>query len=169
MNKELNDRLVEAAERMIESYDKAYETVHKLEGENASRMVWLVAVSGFAIIYTPTFLSYGKTYPFSPLLPWILTALLGVLAHWSHRSVATRNFELHSTRRELLTIFIINGPAQATYQALDAILTNKTQKLAQIDKAHSRITTLTTLLEIATFAAFIGSLAYFLWVYITIN
>lgn len=53
MQNDLNNRLINMAERMIDYHDKVFEVVHKLESESMTRIVWLVGIAGFALINVP--------------------------------------------------------------------------------------------------------------------
>jgi hypothetical protein len=156
MNSEINMRLVDAAERMVDYLDKAYETTFRLERDNASRVVWLVALSGFAMINLP---SLKATLPPLPIImPWIATAVLGVITHWSHRDLGIRNFSLYTVKRELLLVFIINGPSLATFDTLNGIIKNEGDSLQRASKGVGRATTITTFLELLTFIGFVISI-----------
>ena len=161
MANELNLRLIETAERMVESLDKMYEFTHKLESENVSRMVWLVGISGFAILNLPNVFTQGEFPSFWDFLPWLITAICGVLAHWSHRNVSIQNFRLYIAKRESLLSFIINGAENATFIELQDTLTNKTKELREIGEAHHRATSLATRFEQLTFWSFLTGLILF--------
>ena len=162
MANELNLRLIETAEQMVESLDKMYEVTHKLESENAARIVWLVGISGFAILNLPNVFSPS----FSDFIPWLITAICGVLAHWSHRNVRIQNFSLYAVKRENLLTFITNGAENAIFANLQKILTNQTEKLQEIGKAHYAATALATRLEQLTFLSFLVGLILFVWKFI---
>ena len=161
MINELNLRLVKTAEQMVESLDKMYEVTHKLESENASRMVWLVGISGFAILNLPNVFSQKFAPSFSDFIPWLMTAIFGVLAHWSHRNVSIQNFSLYIVKRESLLSFITNGAESAIFDDLQKILTNKTEKLQELGKAHNRATAFATRFEQLTFLSFLAGLIIF--------
>jgi hypothetical protein len=166
MVNELNLRLIKTAEQMVESLDKMYEVTHKLESENASRMVWLVGISGFAILNLPNVFSQKFAPSFSDFIPWLVTAIFGVLAHWSHRNVSIQNFSLYIVKRESLLTFITNGAENAIFDDLQKILTNKTEKLQEVGKAHNRATAFATRFEQLTFLSFLAGLILFVWKFI---
>jgi hypothetical protein len=148
MNNSLNIRIIEAATRMIEYLDKAFETTIRLERDNASRIVWIVAISGFILINLPIFTS--KRLPLIYYLPWIITAILGIVTHWLYRSVSVHDLQLYTTKREQLMAFILNGPENATLDDLNKIVSNKTPQLIAEGKDLHRTTTLTWILETST-------------------
>ena len=129
MMSELNIRLVKTAEQMVASIDKIYEITNKLEGENSSRMVWLVGISGFAILNIPSTFTQKNSISFMDFLPWIITTLCGVIAHWLHRNVSIQNFSIYIVKRENLLTYILNGAENAIYDDLENILLSKTEKL----------------------------------------
>jgi hypothetical protein len=166
MINELNHRLIKAAERMVVSLDKMYEVTHKLEIENASRMVWLVGISGFAILNLPNVFSQEHSLSYSDFITWLITAIFGVLAHWSHRNVSIQNFNLYVVKRESLLNFIINGAENAIFDDLQQILSNKINKLQEVAQAHNRATTIATRFEQITFLSFLVGLILFVWKFI---
>lgn len=167
MNDTLSLRLIDAAERMVIFLDKGYETTQKLEGANASRVVWLVAIAGFAIINLPTIVKGGQ-FPPTIIAPWALVALFGVITHWLHRAVAIQNFSMYSVKREQLLTLIINGPELATLDALRQILENKTPALQPVAKSLNRATTAASIMEFATFALFVISIGFVIyWVFLS--
>ena len=166
MVNELNLRLIKTAEQVVSSLDKMYEITHKLESENASRMVWLVGISGFAILNLPNVLTKIFSPSFLDFIPWLITAIFGVMAHWFHRNVSIQNFSLYVVKRESLLTFIINGADSAIYDDLQKILTNKTEKLQEIAKAHGRATAFATRFEQLTFLSFLVGLILFVWKFV---
>jgi hypothetical protein len=95
-------------------------------------------------------------------MPWIVTALSGVITHWLHRNVALQNFHLYTVKRELLSTFMINGSTNATRSDLENILLNKTDQLNHIAQAHNRATTIATGMELFTFISFVVSLIFYI-------
>jgi len=162
MNNELNARLIEAATRMIDYLDRDYEITQKHESENASRIVWLVAISGFVLVNLPNL--KGNSIPSTYYLPWITTAILGVVTHWLYRSVNAKDVRLYITKREQFMVYILSGSENATLDTLNKIQTNQTEELRAAAKALSRTTKLTWILETATITLLVISFGLiFLW------
>jgi hypothetical protein len=155
MAQELNVRLIEAADRMIEYHDKVFEVVHKLESQSMSRIVWLVAIAGFALINFPGPTAQVATSLPSILAPWIITSLLGVITHWEFRNKSVKNLELYMTKRELLMAFVANGPTAATMAELNSIIRHEKEPLTARLAVQSRITRVADLLEFATLISFV--------------
>lgn len=163
MTDDLSFRLIKTAEQTVESLDKMYEITHKLESENATRMAWLVGIAGFAILNLPNVFSTELPPSFLDFAPWLVTAILGVLAHWSHRNIDIQNFKLYAAKRESLLTFIINGAEYAIFNDLREILTNKTKHLEEIEKAQNRAANLAAWFERFAFLSFLASLIIFIF------
>ena len=148
MNNELNTRLMEAATRMIDYLDRDYEITQKHESDNASRIVWLVAISGFVLVNLPNL--KGNSLPSPYYLPWIITAMIGVATHWLYRSVNAKDLKLFTIKREQYMAYILSGPENATLGTLNNINTNQTEELKVAANDLSRTTRLTWILETAT-------------------
>ncbi len=148
MNNELNTRLIEAATRMIGYLDRDYEITQKHESDNASRIVWLVAISGFVLVNLPNLKS--NSLPSLYYLPWILTAMIGVTTHWLYRSVNAKDVKLYTIKREQYMAYILSGPENAILDTLNNINTNQTEELKVAANDLSRATRQTWILETIT-------------------
>lgn len=166
MVNELNERLTKIAEHTVSTLDKTYENVQKLESANASRMVWLVGISGFAILNLPNIFNPTNQPTVWDFLPWLVTAFCGVIAHWSHRSIDIQNFAVYIEKRESLLNFIVSGSENVVFQDLHDILTNKTERLVEISNEHEKAVARATRLEQLTFIFFLVSLVSFVWKFV---
>jgi len=161
MKDDLNQRLIESAERWIDYQDKLIEIFHRADNDSTSRITWLVAISGFAIINIPLVISYtaAKIPIFYILLPWLVTATIGIVTHWQFRN--RRNSELlnYITKRGLLMAYLTNGVEFATIADLNDIIENKKEPLSKYFKEQLSTTRLTDFLELAIMLCFVASIA----------
>ena len=133
MQSSLNARLIAAADRMIEYQDCVFETIQKLESENMSRIVWLVALAGFALINIPTVagsLILNDSLS-AIMLAWIVMAFRGSITHWQFRNKSVKNLQLYTVKRELLMAYVTNGEDVATLADLQAITNNSKPPLPE--------------------------------------
>lgn len=158
MNNELNARLIDAASRMLDYLNKDYETTQKLESDNASRIVWLVAIAGFVLVNLPN-LNGGHLPPIYHL-PWIITATLGVVTHWLYRNMSVQDLKLYTIKREQLTAYILDGPDNAILDHLNSIISNQTSELKRAASDLRRAATLTWILETATVTLLVISFGF---------
>ena len=161
MYNEFTVNLIKAAEQMLAFHDKAHELTHKLENENVSRVVWFVGISGFAILNMPNVFSDKSSLTFLDFLPWILTVIFGVMAHWSHRNVSIENYSFFIAKRESLMSFILGGANNATHKKFEEIMLNKTDVLQDVSKKLDRASGYASQLERLTFLSFLAGLLLF--------
>jgi hypothetical protein len=146
---------------MLENHDKLLELLHRTGSESKSRIAWLVAISGFALLNSPSLASQGHDNWATPFAPaaWAMTALLGIVTHWQFRNRGIAEIQTYMARRELLIAYIINGPDTATKADLDSILLSEKEPLPRHFKAQLASTRFADRLELATMLFFTLSMA----------
>ncbi len=161
MSNDLNMRLIESAERMIDYHDRLFEIFQRIGSDSKSRIVWLVAISGFAIINLPSVLSQSPPGSSFTLLAvaWVGTALLGAVTHWQFRNRSFAEIKTYVAKRELLLAFLANGPEAATMAELNEIINNKKEPLPSYFDSQLSVTAFVDRLELATMIVFALSMA----------
>jgi hypothetical protein len=161
MQDDLNQRLIASAERMVDYHDRLFEVFQRIGNESKSRIVWLVAIAGFAIINIPALTNYREEPWPTSLVPaaWVLTALLGAVTHWQFRNRSVAEIQTYIAKRELLLGYIASGPQAATMAALNDILTNEKEPPPKHFKFQLSVTRFADRLELATMLAFALSMA----------
>lgn len=165
---ELKQGLIQSAERMIDYHDRLFEIFQRIGNESKSRVVWLVAIAGFAVINMPILTTYrAPSWPTALLLgAWLLTALLGTLTHWQFHNRSLAEIQTYVAKRELLLAYIANGAEAATMADLNDILANRKDPLPRHFKAQLSVTRFADRLELATMLVFALSLATTIRAYI---
>jgi hypothetical protein len=160
MKDDLNERLIASAERMVDYHDRLFEIFQRIGNESKSRLVWIVAIAGFAIINSPTVLAAGDLQWAKPVLPaaWALTAVFTAITHWQFRNRSIAEIRIYTTKREYLLAYITNGPQSATMADLNDILTNKKDSLPKLFQAQLAVTTFADRLELLTMILFVLSM-----------
>jgi hypothetical protein len=153
MNNDLNDRIIESAKMIINTIDKSFEVTQKIENDNSSRIVWIVAISGFALLNFQNIAVNNLHLPPAYIIPWIMTAILGIVTHWIYRNVTYCDFELYQAKKGLLLAFIVGGPENATLEKLknifsgeDILLKERQIKLLNVIKKANLIELLTMIM-----------------------
>ena len=161
MDDDLNQRLIAWAERMVDYHDRLFEVFQRIGNESKSRIVWLVAIAGFAIINMPALTAHRQPTRPASVVPaaWVLTALLGAVTHWQFRNRSVAEILTYVAKRELLLAYIANGPQAATMAELNDILTHKKDPLPKHFKFQLSATTFADRLELVTMLAFVLSMA----------
>ncbi len=161
MDDDLNQRLISSAERMVDYTDRQFEIFQRIGNESKSRIVWLVAIAGFAIINIPTLSAQSVLNWASSLAPaaWVFTALLGVITHWQFRNRSISEILTYIAKRELLLVYIANGPESATMSELNQIIAHEKEPLPKHFKSQLSTTTFADRLELATMIVFTISMA----------
>jgi hypothetical protein len=168
MNDDLSQRLVASAERMVDYNDRLFEIFQRIGNESKSRIIWLVAIAGFAIVNIPTLSAHSTLNWASSLAPaaWVFTALLGAITHWQFRNRSIAEVLTYIAKRELLLAYIANGPGSATMSELNEILAHKKEPLPKHFKSQQSTTTFADRMEFATMIAFALSMALTIRAYI---
>jgi hypothetical protein len=120
---------------------KDFEIVTQSNRDSASRLVWFVAISGFALINMRV---YGEAVAENPLtksqlflisLPWALTAISGVIAHWLLGELIARDNEFHMLRQHAIRSFLANAqPKPAIAEVLEILNVEDTDKDVALKK-----------------------------------
>ena len=85
---------------------------------SATRLVWFVGISGFALINFPPLADRLASTPLNSIqllvisTPWVLTAVLGVLAHWLLGDLVARDNEYYILKQHALRAFLANAEAK---------------------------------------------------------
>jgi len=130
----------------------------------ASRLVWLVAIAGAALLKTPELASSLMQREPSAceksllVLPWALTAFFGIWAHWFFGLVQYREIHYYTLKRAELTALKRNQAPSASHDELMQILEDRTMPLIrerrgveQAIKAARYLETLTLALLVVSF------------------
>ena len=158
---DLGQRLVSSAERMVDYHDRLLEIFQRIGNEGKSRMIWLVAIAGFAMINIPAMSANAIRNWAASVSPvaWGLTALLGVITHWQFRNRSHAEIRTYISTREHLLAYIANGPESATMAGLNEILLHEREPLAEHFKQQLSVTTFVDRLGLATMIDFALSMA----------
>ena len=86
---------------VLESYEKVFlairQAVTASRGPFLSRLVWYVAIAGYAILNAPTLWATLAGHELKPAslvllsLPWVLSTLASVVAHWFAGEIALKD------------------------------------------------------------------------------
>jgi len=133
---------------------------------SATRLVWFVAISGFALINFPTLADRIAPSPLTSSqllwlsLPWVLTAVSGVAAHWLLGDLVIRDNEYYIMKQHSIRAFLANAdPKPAITDVLDMINIDDTDKdVARWKSRVRKLTPFVTWLERATFFFLIVSI-----------
>jgi hypothetical protein len=101
----------------------------------ASRLVWLVAIAGAALLKTPELASSlmrrdpSANEKLLLVLPWAFTAFFGIFAHWFFGLVQYREIHYHTLKRAELTALKGNQAPSESHDELMQILEDRTEPL----------------------------------------
>jgi hypothetical protein len=118
--------------RVLESYaerlSRDQELVASQNESSASRLVWFVAIAGYAFLNVPIYLralsdesvSGGMLIIISA--PWALTAVFGVITHWIQGELTSKDNQCYAKRIEnLYALIMTEGDKISDQQVLDLL------------------------------------------------
>jgi hypothetical protein len=159
-----NERRQDHGIRTIEEFSSGlandFRIVSQSNKDSASRLVWFVAISGFALV---NMRSYAEAVSGTPLtrvqlslisLPWALTAVSGVISHWLLGELIARDNEFHMLRQHAIRSFLANAqPKPSIHEILEILNVDDTDKdVAQRKRRVDALFPWVTWAERATFA-----------------
>ena len=127
--------------------------------DSAARLVWFVAIAGFALINMKSYAqalvpdALTKLQLIAVSLPWALTAIFGVIAHWLLGDLIARDNEFHMLRQHAIRSFLANAkPKPAIAEILEIINVDDTDKdVAQMKRRVKSLLPWVTRMERITF------------------
>jgi ribose/xylose/arabinose/galactoside ABC-type transport system permease subunit len=121
--------------KIIESYaqriSQANELVESNNKASASRLVWFVAIAGYAFLNVPVYIKALSDEPVSGValvvitIPWALTALLGIVTHWLLGELIDLDIIWYITYMADINAFIVTKDGEVTDRQLLDLLDEK--------------------------------------------
>lgn len=162
----------ELAFRTIETLNdnlrRDFEIIGEVNKNTAARLVWFVAIAGFALLNVSSLANnliepdLTSSQQFILVLPWSISALLGILAHWLLGEVTSRDSIYYMVKRHAIRSFLATAPPRPTVQqVLNIIDIDETdQEIAKKKEAVDRLNPWSVWAERLTFVFLMFS---FVW------
>ena len=134
----------------------------------ATRLVWFVAISGFALLNVRDLAEavarrrFDGILLFLLVLPWVIAAVLGLVAHWLLGDVTAKDTVYYIMKQHAIRAFLATASSHPTIaETLSILDVDDTDKeVASRKKAVEQVSPWADAAEKATFAAIIFSLVW---------
>jgi hypothetical protein len=160
--------------KIINSYaeriSQALELRESTNKASASRLVWFVAIAGYAFLNVPVYIKALSDEPVSGVtlvvitIPWVLTALLGVVTHWLLSELIALDNLWYITYMANINAFIVTKDGEITDRQLLDLLDEKDPNVQARRKNVERLEPWVKWAERFTFfflcISFVSSVAY---------
>jgi len=166
------DYAIRTIETFADGLTRDFHVIAELNKAAASRLVWFVGIAGLALLNVRSLASaiVGSKLSSNQLLllssPWALTAVFGVLAHWSHGELTARDNAYYIVKQHAIRAFLATPERNPKLTEILQIL-NVDDTDDEVRKRRGRVEQLSkvvTWLERITFGllllSFIWSLVY---------
>jgi hypothetical protein len=163
--------------KFIESYadsmEKSTEIAASSQKSSAARLVWFVAISGYAFLNVPVYLRAAIGEPVSGValiaitIPWALAALLGIITHWLVGELVSLDNLYFVTLMASIRAFIMTSNGDPTDDQILDLLNEKDERVKsfrrKVDNLQPWVTRSERLIFFFLCFAFLWSVGYALW------
>ena len=119
---------VKILEGYAERLSKNRDLIASLNQSSAARLVWFVAIAGYAFLNVPIYLrSLSEDSVSGSMLivisaPWALTAVFGVITHWILGELTSIDYQCYDDRiQSIYSLIMTNGDKITDDQILDIL------------------------------------------------
>ncbi len=160
--------------KIIESYaQRISETNELVESSNkasASRLVWFVAIAGYAFLNIPVYIKALSDEPVSGValvaitIPWALTALLGVVTHWLLGELIDLDNLWYITYIAAINAIIVRNDGEVMDRQLLDLINGKNKDVQarreKVDRLNPLVQWAERLTFLFLFISFVSSVVY---------
>lgn len=160
--------------KIIESYANRKAEAHKIttatNEASAARLVWFVAIAGFAFLNVPIFVKALLSEPISGIvlivvtIPWAIAALFGVIAHWLIGDLIKLDDQYYTASMAPLHTFIVMDKGDVSEKQFLDLLDGKNENVTAQQEKLNRLFPWVARIERLTFfflcVAFAWSVIY---------
>ena len=167
-NKSTSDHGIETVKTFADGLVRDHEILTQNNNSAAARLVWFVAIAGFAFLNVGNLansiigISLAQLQLVLLAFPWALAALCGIVAHWLNGEVMARDNVYHIIKQHSIRAWLANAPRRTSVQEVLSIVNVDTtdDEVKKRKDAVDKITPAARWWESATFASLIFS---FIW------
>ncbi len=162
------DHGIETVEIFADGLARDYAILNQNNNSAAARLVWFVAIAGFALLNVGSLANSIIGTPLAQLhfvllvFPWALAGLCGIVAHWLNGEVMARDNVYHILKQHAIRAWLANAPRQPSVQEVLSIINVDTtdDEVAKRKSAVDKISPAARWWENATFASLIFSFSW---------
>jgi len=153
------DLRIEFVQEAIEDLMRNHDIVTRGNNSIATRLVWFVAIAGFALLNVPDLAtslsgtSMSGTMLLLLMVPWAAAAIFGVIGHWQLGVVSFRDAKYFNEKRARLNLFRMARASSASYEECQAIMEDQDEHLRDLFRRLRRSGRWATVFEQATLVA----------------
>ena len=132
-------------ESYAESLSKRQELVASQNESSAARMVWFVAIAGYAFLNVPIYLKALSEESVSGLMlvlisaPWALTAVFGVITHWIHGELTSKENQYNTNLTGNIYSLMMTMGDKATDDQVLNILNEKDSDIQECRQSMDKL------------------------------
>ena len=112
------NRGIETVETFADGLARDHAVLNQNNNSAAARLVWFVAIAGFALLNVGSLANSIIETPLARLhlvvlvFPWALAGLCGIIAHWLNGEVMARDNVYHILKQHSIRAWLANAPQQ---------------------------------------------------------
>jgi hypothetical protein len=129
------DRGQKVLEQYADGLSRDQAIISEDNKESDTRLIWFVAISGFALLNLPTLAdriaskSLDSTEVIIISIPWAITAIFAVITHWLLGELVTRDHSYYCMKQHSIRSFIANIANKSSMkEVIDIINVDLTDK-----------------------------------------